>query len=78
MTTVPAPNRLSALQRDIHVAVAALVVDSARSCVDLADGCWVGGLLGVVGGGHFGGGFVCEVWLVGRGLTVGCGVCDGG
>jgi len=54
MPTVPAPNRLSALQRNVHVAVAALVVHSARRCVDLADGCWVRGLLGVVGGGHFG------------------------
>lgn len=58
MTTVPAPDGLAALERHVHVAVAALVVDSARGCVDLADGCWVGGLLGVVGGGHFSGGLV--------------------
>jgi hypothetical protein len=57
MSTVPAPDRLSTLQRDVHVAVAALVVDGARRGVDGAgvggggvDGC----LLGLVGG-HGGG-----------------------
>jgi hypothetical protein len=56
MTAVPASDRLSALQRYVHVAVAALVVDGARGCVDLGGGRWVhGGLLGVVGCGHFDG-----------------------
>lgn len=35
MTALPAPNRLAALQRDILVAVAALVVDCAGVEVDL-------------------------------------------
>jgi hypothetical protein len=65
MTAVPASDRLSALQRHVHVAVAALVVDGARGCVDLRGGRWVrGGLLGVVGCGHFGG---LGVWVGGRG-----------
>lgn len=54
MPTVPAPNRLSALQRDILVAVAALVVYSAGAGVGDRG---VGGGVGVAGLrlGHFGG-----------------------
>ena len=74
MPTVPAPNRLSALQRNVHVAVAALVVNSARGCVDLADGRWVRGLLGVVGGGHFGGGVACVRFGCERGVEGECGI----
>jgi hypothetical protein len=50
MSTVPASDRLSPLQRNIHVAVAALVVDGARSCVNGAGGGRVGVcLLGLIG-----------------------------
>jgi hypothetical protein len=68
MTAVPASDRLSALERHVHVAVAALVVDGARGCVDLRGGRWVrGGLLGVVGCGHFGG---LVAWACGGRLEV--------
>jgi hypothetical protein len=52
MSTVPAPDRLAALERDILVAVAALVVDGARRGVDLCRVLRRG--VGVVClGGHF-------------------------
>ena len=54
VSTVPAADRLAALERDVHVAVAALVVHGARGCVDGAGGSGIrGGLLGVVCRGHF-------------------------
>jgi len=56
MSTVPAADRLAALQRNVHVAVAAFVQHGARGCVDGggrggvdARGCG----LGRVVGGHF-------------------------
>jgi hypothetical protein len=50
MTTVPAPDGLAALERHVHVAVAALVVDGAGCGVDGAGGLvGGGGLLGLVG-----------------------------
>jgi len=55
MSTVPAADRLAALQWNIHVAVAAFVEDGARGCVDgggrggVARGCSLGGVVG----GHF-------------------------
>ena len=50
MTTVPAPDGLAALERHVHVAVAALVVDGAGCGVDGAGGLVGGrGLLGLVG-----------------------------
>lgn len=54
MTAVPAADGLAALQRDVHVAVAALVVDGARGCVDgsgVLGAASVG--LGVVGLRHY-------------------------
>lgn len=53
MSTVPAPDRLAALERDVLVAVAAFVVDGARGGVDLRR--VLRGVVRVVGvGGHFG------------------------
>ena len=50
MTTVSAPDGLAALERHVHVAVAALVVDGAGCGVDGAGGLvGGGGLLGLVG-----------------------------
>ena len=56
MTTVPAPNRLATLQRNVLIAVAAFVMYGARSCVDGGSVCCGGVVVGAVGGvcgGHF-------------------------
>lgn len=53
MSTVPAPDRLAALERDVLIAVAAFVVDGARGGVDLRR--VLRGVVRVVGvGGHIG------------------------
>jgi hypothetical protein len=54
MSTVPAPNRLATLQRNILIAVAALVVHGTGGGID-GGGVLRAGLRGVVGlGGHGG------------------------
>jgi hypothetical protein len=70
VSTVSAADRLAALERDVHVAVAALVVYGARGCVDGAGGRGVrGGLLGIVCRGHF------KYWVLSVGEdVVWCGV----
>ena len=50
MSTVPTPNRLAALQRDVLIAVAALVVDGARGGIDGRAGVLRAGLLRLVAG----------------------------
>lgn len=52
MPTVPAPNWLAALQRDILIAIAALVVHGARVGIDGGSGgvLRAAGLLGLVAG----------------------------
>lgn len=77
MTTVPAANRLAALQRDILIAVAALVVYGAGVEVDGSGGVLRCGLRGVVAGvllGHFGRARgLCEyVCMSGEGLACVC------
>jgi hypothetical protein len=73
MPTVPAPNRLSALQGNVLVAVAALVVYGAGAGVgERGIGGWVRVAGAGLGLGH-GGGLVVE-WMRRRG---GCGVVLG-